>query len=284
MISMTGYIKKEFKVEGKNYTIIIKSLNSTKGLDISIKTPHQFIDIENDIRKLIIKEIIRGKIDFRIVESTKFPDFKLNAQKLDACIKSISKITPDADSGSLLNAAIRFPDVFDTSSLKISVSSKKFLLDFILKTLNRLNSVRKREGTILIREIQIYINSILKILKKLPLLEKQRQSRKKEKLLSNIKKYQTEHNNERLESEMIYYFERNDITEERVRLQHHCKYFLQIIKNETVIGKKLLFISQEILREVNTIGSKANDFEIQKLVVSMKEQIEKTKEQLQNIV
>tara|TARA_A100001011_G_scaffold400530_1_gene515943 strand:- start:3361 stop:4215 length:855 start_codon:yes stop_codon:yes gene_type:complete len=284
MISMTGYVKKDLKIEGNSYTIIIKSLNSTKGLDISIKTPRYFIDLENDIRKLIVNELIRGKIDFRLIENTNFSNLKFNSKKLDACIKSIRKIMPNVDSGSILNAAIRFPDIFDVTNLKINSNSKKIILDTISKTLKKLNSSRKKEGGVLMREIQTYINLILKTSKELVSLEKKRQSRKKAKVLNHIKKSKAEHNNARLEAEMIYYFERNDITEERVRLQHHCKYFLQVVKKEKVIGKKLMFISQEVLREINTIGSKANDFEIQKIVVAMKEQVEKTKEQLQNIL
>ena len=149
-----------------------------------------------------------------------------------------------------------------------------------------LNKYRVKEGKRLKQVIKEYINSILKITKELTQLEKKRKSRKKKKLSDQIKSIANDiaYSSTRLESEMIYYFEKNDITEERVRLQCHCTFFLQIIQKEQIIGKKLIFLSQEILREINTIGSKANDFDIQKCVVKMKENIDKTKEQLQNIL
>jgi len=152
------------------------------------------------------------------------------------------------------------------------------------KALGQLNECRKKEGSTLMIVIGGYINRILKISKQLVRLEEKRRKRRKQKLANQIQSAELEVNSSRLEAEMIYYFERNDITEERIRLSHHCEFFLDVMKTEEVMGKKLVFIAQEILREINTIGSKANDFEIQKRVVQMKEQVEKTKEQLQNIL
>jgi len=144
---------------------------------------------------------------------------------------------------------------------------------------------RKKEGLKLAKEIRVYIKNIHKKTKKLNLLEKKRQHLKREKILKRLKSIQGSINYDaaRLEQEMIYYFEKYDITEERVRLEGHCKFFFDILKEE-YSGRKLAFLAQEILREINTIGSKANNFDIQKHVVEMKEDIEKTKEQLQNIL
>jgi len=163
---------------------------------------------------------------------------------------------------------------------------KQQILNNINISISNLIDYREKEGLKLIAEIKKYIKNILKNTQRLVSLEKKRQSRKKNKLIAQLKnvKNNIEYDNTRLESEMIYYFEKFDITEERIRLDCHCEFFQDIIKNEPFSGRKLIFLSQEILREINTIGSKANDFEIQKRVVEMKESIDKIKEQLQNIL
>ena len=208
----------------------------------------------------------------------------MNKKTLFSYIKSIKKIIPDIDSGAVLNAIMQLPDVFSSETIQINKSVKKEVLQTTLQAIRHINKSRKKEGNVLMKEIKNYINTIFKISKQLVLLESKRIKLKKSKIYNQIKTEKIEYSPSRLESEMIYYFERNDITEERIRLQYHCRFFLEVMKTEQVVGKKLNFISQEILREINTIGSKANNFEIQKKVVIMKEQIDKTKEQLQNIL
>ena len=281
---MTGYTKQYFKIQDTTLSILIKSLNSSKGLDVSIKIPRYLLVLENEIKKLIEKELIRGKVSFLIMDNNHSSSLILNKKKLLSHIKSIKNITPDAGEGFILNAAIKLPDIFSNQEFQINKKVKKEILTNTIKALKVLNKCRNKEGEALMKEIKTYINSIIKTSKQLVLLEKKRLKNRKSKIYNQIKKESINYNPSRLESEMIYYFERNDITEERVRLQHHCVFFLEVMKNENVMGKKLIFISQEILREINTIGSKANDFEIQKRVVNMKEQIEKAKEQLQNIL
>ena len=284
MISMTGYSKKDFKLQGVAFSLAIKSLNSTKGCDISIKTPRYLIDLEPQIRKMIQAELIRGKINVLITEDSNHLNLMLNKKKLSSYIKTIKEIEPNADSGAILNAAIKLPDIFTPDKLVISNTIKTSILKIIYKELETLCVVRKKEGEILKKEIKGYLNSIIKISKQLIPLELKRFKNRKLKLQNQFIKSDIGYDSSKLESEMIYYFERGDITEERVRLQHHCNFFNQVMNTEDIVGKKLNFIAQEILREINTIGSKANDFEIQKRVVKMKEEIEKIKEQVQNIL
>ena len=286
MFSMTGYTKQDFKMQGTSFSIIINSLNSSKGLDLSIKMPWYFNNIEHEVRKLINKKLVRGKISFRILENHSNTKVVLNKKQLKTHIKSIIEVTPDVDHGAVLNAAIKLPDIFVSENFTFNRVNKKILLGSVDSGIKDLILFRKKEGTALMKEIKKYINSIIKVVKQISTLEKKRISKKKDKLQKLIKNNisKTDYNLNRLEAEMIYYFERNDITEERIRLQQHCNFFLDVIKKGGAMGKKLVFISQEILREINTIGSKAHDFEIQKRVVVMKEEIEKTKEQLLNIL
>ena len=283
MISMTGYAKSEFKFKKNRYSIIVKSLNN-KALDISIKTPRDLMVLDSQIRKLIETKLVRGKIDVKILDYTSSPNIHLDMNKLDSHIKSINKILPDLKHETILNAAIKLPDVFTAETTLINNEIRDYVLKKIIIVINDLNHFRKKEGKVLMREIKSYVDVILKIAKQLIPLEKKRIKSKKLKLLKEIKKEQIDYNLSRLELEMIYYFERADITEERVRLQSHIGFFLEVLSSETIVGKKLNFITQEMLREINTIGSKANNFEIQKRVVLMKEQVEKIKEQLQNIL
>ena len=198
----------------------------------------------------------------------------------------MSKIAPKSDSGQILNSAISLPDIFTSRAFKITATLKKEFLRIIKTSVLEIVKYREKEGRRMGQAIKMYVSNILTKSKQLIKLEKNRVLTKKAKLLKQIKSLSKEinYNPERLETEMIYYFEKYDITEERVRLKYHCDLFLQILKKEHVVGRKLNFLSQEILREINTIGSKANDFKIQKCVIYMKEEIDKTKEQLQNIL
>ncbi len=284
MISMTGYSRHNFQIGKNSFSMIIKSLNSNKGLDISIKTPRCFTILDFDIKQLIAKKIIRGKVDFKIIENFKSNNLTINTKKLSEYVQIIKKNFPDSSSEVILGAALKLPDIFVADNFNITKSFKKNLLTQVLTGLNNLHVFREKEGKALRKVIIKYIKNIIKITTQLSRLEKPRLNKKKEKILKQIKMNHIECSPSRLESEMIFYFERNDITEERIRLEHHAKFFLEIINSEMIIGKKLIFLSQEILREINTIGSKANDFNIQKRVVLMKEEVEKIREQLQNIL
>jgi len=286
MISMTGYAKKIFKIQDTSFFILIRSLNSNKGLDVSIKTPRYLLDLEADIKKILTTKLVRGKIDIKLSELSQNDSVDLNEKKVKSYIKILKKISPGSDPTQLLNAAISLPDIFSSKYFNMTAALKKDFLKIINGVVLEIVKYREKEGRQMEKSIKTYVNSILTKSKRLVKLEKQRTRIKKQKLLNQIKSISkdVDYHPGRLESEMIYYFEKQDITEERVRLNCHCNFFLQILKDEKIVGRKLNFLCQEILREVNTIGSKANHFEIQKIVVQMKEDIDKTKEQLQNIL
>tara|TARA_B100001250_G_C19758844_1_gene771462 strand:- start:241 stop:1098 length:858 start_codon:yes stop_codon:yes gene_type:complete len=285
---MTGYAKKDITIQGHAFSILVKALNSTKGIDISMKVPRQLAVLDSDIRQLIESTMIRGKIHLMINDGNTSSNLVLDKKKLNTHIYTIKKIVPDADVGAILNIAIKLPDIFvpESHSVCRSNSFGKKMLNAIKQSLADVTKYRQQEGKILRKEIKSYVDSILNISKKLSSMEKERLKNKKSKLLKSIQNNlnKIDYDPSRLESEMIYYLEKYDITEERVRLQYHCNFFLDVLSQKAPMGKKLTFISQEILREINTIGSKANDFNIQKIVVLMKEQIDKAKEQLQNIL
>ena len=283
---MTGYAKKVFKIQNTSFFILIRSLNSNKGLDVSIKTPRYLLDLEPDIKKIVNTKLVRGKIDIKLSELSVNDSVDLNEKKVKSYMKILKKISPESDSTQLLNAAISLPDVFSSKYFNMTTVLKKDFLKMIDRAISDIVQYREKEGRQMEKSIKTYINSILTKSQMLVKLEKDRTKTKKEKILKQITSIvkDVDHDPGRLELEMIYYFEKHDITEERVRLKCHCDFFLQILRSEKIVGRKLNFLSQEILREINTIGSKANHFEIQKIVVQMKEDIDKTKEQLQNIL
>ncbi|MBJ04936.1 MAG: hypothetical protein CMP65_03430 [Flavobacteriales bacterium] len=284
MISMTGYARNDININNANFTIYVKSLNSQKGLDLSIKMPTYLLELEHEIKKVLGKKLIRGKVELKIIETYNKSRNLIAQESIANNISTLKTISPESDPGSLLNAAILFSGTTKTFPLNIDSKYKNLFLKYISSTIDDVVSFRIKEGKVLTKEIKLYLNSIIKKNKKLIQLDQNRKLRKKNRLLDQIKylKDDLSYNETRLESEMIYYLEKYDISEERTRLDCHCNYFLEILNKEKIAGKKLIFLSQEILREINTISSKANDFEIQKIVVDMKENIDKIKEQLYN--
>lgn len=282
---MTGYAAKELKLNSIEFSLVIRCLNSTKGLDISLKAPKYLAVMESSIRQLISKSIIRGKVSVIITDSTNNLELDINEHKLKSYIKKLSIISPESNAGDVLNAAISLPNIFSHNTFQLTESINIKIISFIKDGLNEVQDFRIKEGKQLQKEVVKYIKVIQKTSKLLPSLEIKKNKQKKAKIFTQLSLNKNiNYDPSRLESEMIYYFEKHDITEEVVRLSSHCDFFLEVMGNEHVMGKKLNFISQEILREINTIGSKANNFEIQKKVVIMKEEIEKIKEQIQNIL
>lgn len=286
MISMTGFAQNDIIINNTKYNFSIRSLNSTKGIDIGVKIPRYLFNIESEIRKYISDKLVRGKVDFRILEVSENNQIKIDKQKLKSHIQILRKISPQSNDGAVLNAAISIPEVYSKENKKIDSDDERRFLNNFKTLLNKLSRFREKEGRILKKEILTYVKSIQKIVKMLHKLEKVRLVEKKKKILKNFSSLNKIYtiDESRLEQELLYYFEKNDITEERVRLEHHCSYFISITKEDKYVGRKLNFLCQEIQREVNTIGSKANNFEIQKNVILMKEFLEQTKEQLQNIL
>tara|TARA_B110000444_G_scaffold116032_1_gene109286 strand:- start:400 stop:1257 length:858 start_codon:yes stop_codon:yes gene_type:complete len=285
MISMTGYAAKELKLHSIDFFLVIRCLNSTKGLDLSLKLPRYLSVMESSIRQLISKAMIRGKVSVSITDTANNMELDINEDTLKAYIKKLSTISPNSDSGDVLNAAISLPNIFSHKSFEFTPSINIEITSLIKQALNEVQSFRIKEGKKLQKEVVKYIRVIQKTSKLLPALERKKNKQKKDKIFMQLNSNNNiNYDPSRLESEMIYYFEKHDITEEVVRLDAHCDFFMEVINKENVMGKKLNFISQEILREINTIGSKANNFEIQKNVIRMKEEIEKIKEQIQNIL
>ena len=284
MISMTGYAKKDIQLSGGKFSLIIKSLNSTKGLDLSIKTPRYLLDLEPQLRNLISDTLIRGKISVIIMDSSHCVDQILDEKKLRKQINALKSISPESEPGSILNAAISLPSIYSNSSLKLDAKTKLIAINAIKEAVGSVQEYRQKEGDRLSRAIKGYVNKIIRHSNAIIPLANKRDRLKRSSLNSKLKQLTIDYDRTRLESELIYFFEKHDVTEELVRLNFHCDFFLESINSSKSIGKKLNFIAQEMLREINTIGSKAGDFLMQKRVVLMKEEVEKIKEQVQNIL
>jgi len=289
--SMTGFgtcLKedKDFEV-----TIEIRCLNS-RYLDINIRLPKILSDKEMELRNMITEKLIRGKVSVDIDIRPKGEPingvtinkelFKQYYDQLRHLADSV--IAPHDD---LFRLAIQSPDVLTTQAKSEQVDQVwKLIHNCTGEAINACIVFRQQEGKALEIKFREYIDSIDALLKEINIYEPERISRVKERLASNLKEFVNSETADanRIEQEIIYYLEKMDISEEKVRLSNHLKYFVEVLDKELNAGKKLGFISQEIGREVNTIGSKANDSDIQKLVVSMKDELEKIKEQLANII
>lgn len=284
--SMTGFGKASVNSKGKKITVEIRSLNS-KQLDLNLRIPGIFREKENEMRGVISKECERGKIDFSIfIDEEKpaelsFINRKL-AKKYFSELKSLAKELK-ADDEDLLEIVLKMPEVMKPERAEFDASEWKTIKHCIENALNEINRFRRDEGKELQKELEKRIRLILKNLAAISSLDEKRIPLLREKIRNSVSELKDKIDENRFEQELIFYIEKLDITEEKVRLKTHCDYFIKTMK-EINNGRKLNFISQEIGREINTIGSKANDAEIQKLVVQMKDELEKIKEQLNNVL
>lgn len=291
---MTGFGRAECKCGNNKITIEIKSVNG-KNSDISLKT--QLIPREKEIivKKYLMEVLQRGNIDLytsmEIIEESSAKE--LNKTTISSYIKQILSLAQEnslqLSPDTLISSALRLPDVIDsTSSRDKIVKELEENWDTIMKCIKEatemLVSYRKTEGATLHKDVTSRIKLIKKYLTEIEHLDKDRIDHQREKIQNKILEFIEDPDMNRFEQELIYYLEKLDITEEKVRLLQHCNYFEQTLEKEEIAGKKLGFISQEIGREINTIGSKANHAEIQKLVVQMKDELEKIKEQILNIL
>ncbi len=283
--SMTGYGKAVAECSDKKITIEIRSLNS-KSLDLNTRLPFLYKEKELEIRKLLSEKLQRGKIDFSInTETTALNKAQqINPEIITAYIGEFKQIVPDASDAELLAIVMRLPDVMAFSCKEIDETEWTQALDLMQKAIENLIQFRTDEGKVLEQEFIQRTNSILSLLKQVEPFEKERIQTLKERFTKNLEELSTEYDQNRFEQELIFYLEKLDITEEKVRLKNHCEYFLQTLNGEEFNGKKLGFITQEIGREVNTLGSKSNHSEMQKIVVQMKDELEKMKEQVLNIL
>ena len=287
---MTGFGKAICECQNRNITIEIKTLNS-KQIDINARIPNGYRDREPQMRSLISSRLQRGKIDFSInVEITgEASNYKINkplALKYYSELKELSGDLNENDFSDFLPLLIRMPDILVSEKEEVSDAEWNSVFQAAEEALKQVDDFRIQEGKMLENDLLIRNNIILQLLDKVEPFEKIRFENLKAKILKDLNDF-TEKDSidkNRFEQELVYYLEKLDITEEKVRLRKHCEYFVETMKEPESKGKKLIFISQEIGREINTLGSKANEANIQKVVVQMKDELEKIKEQLFNIL
>lgn len=287
--SMTGFGKSEVTIGPLHVNIEIRSLNS-KFLDLSLKIPSVFKEIDSSVRSIIKNELKRGKVEIaihyeKISSSSKITINKEQLINYYKQLKDISTELNNENDKDFMGYALKLPEVIQHQKETVDKKSNEILINAIKKACKDLNIFREKEGESLQKELLNYVHSILDNLKKINPFEKERLPKVKEKLLRSIEELnlKSQIDEKRLEQELIYYSERLDLTEEKVRLNEHCKHFMETV-TEMNSGKKLGFITQEMGREINTLGSKAHHLSIQKIVVEMKDDLEKIKEQVLNIL
>ena len=276
---MTGFGKGEAVYGDKKFRVELRSLNS-KQLDLSIKLPGKYRAAEAEVRNIITRELQRGKVDcFISVESAvaetsahiNTEAFKAYADELRrACAEVSLKI----DDSALVQSLLRLPDVVTTEEREVSAEEVATIVEAAKSAAAELNAFRVQEGQILIADLLKRIDLIEQYRHEVEPFESARVDTIKNRIRENIEKLQLEVDNNRLEQEMIFYIEKLDITEEKVRLDNHCRYFREVAAEEEAAGRKLGFIAQELGREINTMGSKSNEANMQRLVVKMKDELE----------
>jgi len=292
---MTGFGSGELILNNSHFNFYIKSLNS-KNLDISLKVPSSIRTLEFDIRRLISKKLIRGKVELLITQDYDSQEsyiqnsdlFKSEVSKIEEMRKSLieEKIISENFSDKFWTGSAKHLQIFNraqNNSSKLNANSKKKILQKVKEIVEELSQFRFKEGSVLEKDLLNNINSIYSNLERINKRAIKRKNQIRTKLQNKILALK-EVDKERFEQEIIYYIEKYDINEELIRLDSHLNLFQKNINSNKPVGKKLGFISQEIGREINTIGSKANDFNIQKIVISMKENLEKVKEQILNVL
>ncbi len=287
--SMTGFGKSEVVINGKTITAEIRSLNS-KQLDLGLKTPVAYRELENDIRSLVSKRVVRGKVDLLVsVVSTEVAtasriDKPLFAAYIKQMNEALAYAGVEVDYEAIIPVVMKMPNVIQNDITDTSDEEKKAVMAAVEGAIDKLDAFRKQEGAILIADLLRRVDLIEQMRNEIIPFEVARTEAIRNRIRESIEKLGVEVDNNRLEQEMIFYIEKLDITEEKVRLENHCKYFREVAHNEEQAGRKLGFIAQEMGREINTTGSKANQHDIQKLVVKMKDELEKIKEQVLNIL
>ena len=282
--SMTGYGKAEAQLRNKSISLELKSLNS-KNLDISVRLPHEIKEIELGLRKIISENLLRGKIDLfvTIEDISNNQSKKINSTVVNDYINQLKDIHP-ADNIELLKLAIKLPNTLTNKKEEINEKEANEIEKLLQKAIKGLKKYRLEEGNNLKIDLETRIKNILNSLSEIKKFESKRIDRVKKNLRELLNKLNLEVNEDRFEQELIYYIEKYDITEEKVRLKNHIDFFKKSLNSKESSGKKLSFIAQEIGREINTIGAKSYDSKIQHLIVKMKDELEKIKEQLFNIL
>ncbi|MBR1564217.1 MAG: YicC family protein [Paludibacteraceae bacterium] len=292
LLSMTGYGKAECLIQNKKYIVELRSLNS-KQMDISMRLASLFREKELDLRTILTQQLERGKIDCAILPDNNTAESAtayINTQLLDMYVKQLqdyanqNNLTTD-----VLAIAMRIPDVTKPNeNSQLSDEDWEILKSTVMQAIEQFNSFRRQEGNALQNMFTEKLNAILALLSQVEPLEKERIQKIRTRLEDNLRQLSEETqqatDRNRLEQEMIYYLEKLDITEEKVRLKNHIRYFFETMQEETGVGKKLGFVAQEMGREINTLGSKSNHSEMQIIVVKMKDILEQIKEQVLNVL
>lgn len=287
LYSMTGFGKSVLQLPGKKITIEIKGLNS-KQIDINLRLSSEFKAHEGDFRQLISEKLLRGKIDCTIycevtgIESAP----KINEQLALGYIDQLKSLASKSNlEGDILASVMRIPELMESAEQELDEEAVGQVLNLLDEAITKMIDFRSKEGAALKSDLVLRLANISKALKSLEQYEGERIERLRERIYKSLEKLKVEVNEDRFEQEMIYYLEKFDVTEEKVRLAAHLKYFEELMSQANgAIGRKLGFVCQEIGREVNTLGSKANHSELQKIVVEMKDDLEKIKEQILNIL
>ena len=283
--SMTGFGKACLQLPTKKITIEVKSLNS-KNLDLNVRLPLSYREKELTLRNQIALELERGKVDFSLfceitAEET---SSKINAPIVLAYIEQMKAIIPNADATELMKMAVRMPDALKVERNDFDEVEWKEIEVVIKEAIQNMKAFRVSEGKSLEDDFRARIGNIFSYMEQVSFLDKERIVSVKERLRANLTELQLTIDENRFEQEVIYYLEKLDITEEKVRLAKHLDYFLETLSGNEANGRKLGFIAQEMGREINTMGSKSNHAEMQQIVVRMKDELEKIKEQVLNVL
>ena len=283
--SMTGFGKATLQLPTKKITVEVKSLNS-KGLDLNVRMPSLYREMELGLRNQIALKLERGKVDFSIfIESTtEQTSTKVNVPIVKGYIEQLRAVYANAEETELMKMAIRMPDTLKTEREEIDENDWAQIETAIDEALQNIVNFRKDEGQSLEKEFQLRISNIRQYMNEALALDPERVQAIKDRLQTAIAELKVNVDENRFEQELIYYLEKLDITEEKVRLTNHLDYFLETLKGKEANGRKLGFITQEMGREINTMGSKSNHAQMQKLVVQMKDELEKIKEQVLNVL
>lgn len=283
--SMTGYGKASLQLQTKKITVELKSLNS-KGIDLNTRMPSVYREMELGLRNQISQRLERGKIDFSLyIEVTgEETSSKINVPIIKGYINQMKAVLPNADETELMKMAVRMPDALKTERDEIDENEWKEIQKVIDEALENIANFRKDEGLSLEKEFKDRIGNILSLMNEAISFDKERIETVKTRLKTALDELQLNVDLNRFEQELIFYLEKYDITEEKVRLENHLNYFIETLAGKEANGRKLGFITQEMGREINTMGSKSNHTEMQKLVVMMKDELEKIKEQVLNVL
>ena len=284
IMSMTGFGKTEAQWEDKSLSIEIRSLNS-KSADINLRTPSYLREIDTEIRKRIAKKLHRGKIDLNIfIEfNGKNAPTAINASVVKEYMAQLKQIEENNEIDHLA-IAMRLPDTLSSERNTLQEDEKKAIFNLLDDAIKNIETYRLDEGKVLEKDFLLRLDLIETYLEEAIKIDPERSKKIEVKLRTSLEELKIEIDSNRFEQELIFYLEKFDITEEKVRLQNHLDYFKKVLENDFPNGKKLGFVAQEIGREINTIGSKANHSELQKIVVQMKDELEKIKEQLLNVL